>query len=297
MRCSLVPLLDERLSLNNQERGPLRTLVLVAHQDDETACAGLLQRLADPVIVYATNGAPADHFFWRRQGSRNAYAAMRREEAQVALSFCGVRQIEFLNDHAPAGQEFEDQRLYRVLPEAVGALRQLVAQYRPAAIVAPAYEGGHPDHDSCSFLGFLLGWLCGIPVCEMPLYHRSESGDLVCQRFRDSDGSEQALVLTARERSVRDEMIAAYASQNVSEFVSVAAEQYRPQADYDYTRPPHAGTLNYQAWNWPIEPMDLCRAFAECASHAMVASNRAGCAPAFNGAYARSSRTWMSKET
>ena len=42
-----------------------RTLVLVAHPDDETAgCGALLQRMDEPIIVFATDGAPRDKYFW-----------------------------------------------------------------------------------------------------------------------------------------------------------------------------------------------------------------------------------------
>jgi hypothetical protein len=50
-----------------------RTLVLVAHPDDETGgCAALLQRMQQPIVVFATNGAPDDEFFWGPFGSREA---------------------------------------------------------------------------------------------------------------------------------------------------------------------------------------------------------------------------------
>jgi hypothetical protein len=32
--------------------------------------------------------------------------------------------------------------------------------------------------------------------------------------------------------------------------------------DYDFARAPHAGVLNYEAWQWPIKGADLCRAFS-----------------------------------
>jgi hypothetical protein len=41
-----------------------RILVIVAHQDDETACSVLLQRAREAWVVFATDGAPASEFFW-----------------------------------------------------------------------------------------------------------------------------------------------------------------------------------------------------------------------------------------
>jgi len=87
-----------------------RFLVLVAHQDDETACAGLLQRCSDSTVVYATNGAPSDRFFWERYGSRDAYTIVRRGEAFIAATKIGISKLEFL--------EFGDQVLYCALDQA-----------------------------------------------------------------------------------------------------------------------------------------------------------------------------------
>ena len=53
-------------------------------------------------------------------------------------------------------------------------------QYKPETVIVPAYEGGHPDHDSCSFLGALLRRKLQSRVWEMPLYHRSPTGKLIC---------------------------------------------------------------------------------------------------------------------
>src|SRR5215469_756365 len=72
-----------------------RTLVVVPHPDDETiSCGGLLQHMREPVVVFATDGAPEDDFFWRRFGSREAYAAVREQEARVALAAVGVNELE-----------------------------------------------------------------------------------------------------------------------------------------------------------------------------------------------------------
>jgi hypothetical protein len=37
----------------------------------------------------------------------------------------------------------------------------------------------------------------------------------------------------------------------------------RPQIAYDYSRPPHDGKLNYEAWQWTMTGEDVARAFVE----------------------------------
>jgi hypothetical protein len=57
-------------------------------------------------------------------------------------------------------------------------------------------------------------------------------------------------------------MYFAYASQAavLADFNS-AVERFRPMRNYNFARVPHAGILNYEAWQWPIKGSDLCRAF------------------------------------
>jgi LmbE family N-acetylglucosaminyl deacetylase len=243
-----------------------RSMVVVAHPDDETGgCGGLLQRLRNPVVVFATDGAPADDFFWKSYGSPRNYAMVRRHEAATALAVAGVWQIEFLNDLKPLSAQFQDQQLYSRVGEAFDAVCAMVRRHRPDRLIVPAYEGGHPDHDTCSFLGYLVRQRLGLAVWEMPLYHRSTDGELICQRFREFNGTELMLRLSPHELRNRELMVASYASQSGLEaFISNPVECYRPQPDYDYSRPPHPGAVNYEVWQWPISPAEVSGHFSQC---------------------------------
>jgi LmbE family N-acetylglucosaminyl deacetylase len=245
-----------------------RTLVLVAHPDDESVgCGVLLQRIREPIVVFATDGAPRDDSFWREHGSRLRYARVRQEEAYAALAPVGVSEVVFLAEHAGARELFIDQELYESVSEAVELLTDLVARYRPEAILTLAYEGGHPDHDVCSFLAAVLARRHGLPVWEFPLYHRLLSEKPVFQQFLvsgDIEGPhlpnsgrcgapETVLDPTPEELEIKRQMLAAYPSQHPFLFeFDPAIERFRPQAAYDYSQPPHAGTLNYEAWQWPV---------------------------------------------
>ena len=150
-----------------------RVLVLVAHADDESVGYGaLLQKMREAVVVIATDGAPRDEYFWGRFGSREKYAAVRRDEARRAMRLAGVRELVLL---AEEDSRLEDQRLFLNLAAAYARLEKLVERVRPEAIATLAYEGGHPDHDSCSVLGARLGEQFGVKVWEAPLYSRGVS--------------------------------------------------------------------------------------------------------------------------
>ncbi|HYG99794.1 MAG TPA: PIG-L family deacetylase [Terriglobales bacterium] len=253
-----------------------RTMVLVAHPDDESGgCAALLQRMRDPIVVFATDGAPNDEFFWGPFGSRESYGRVRRQEALRGLSEIGIRAVHFLDDYSPT--QLRDQHLHRELSAALNAAEVIVRGHRPEAILVPAYEGGHPDHDACSLIGYLLGELYSIPVWEMPLYHRAASGRIVCQRFLDFDGTEVSIRYTRDEILNRSALIANYASQtDLGDFVHSRVEYFRKQRAYDYTKPPHDGVMNYEEWGWPITAAEVCLAFEHLLTDVEVRSERRG---------------------
>ena len=239
--------------------GPLlgRTLVLVAHPDDEAVgCGALLQRMREPAVVFLTDGAPEDPYFWQRFGSRAHYASLREQEARLALGAVHVSCVEFL-------RSVRDQQLHLRLEEAFASLSTVIERRCPEALLALAYEGGHPDHDSCSFLAHHLGTRFSLPVWEMPLYFRHAAGYEAETEFRDSSGMEITLEPTPDELARKRTMLAAYVSQGeVLQRFTSALERFRPQAAYDYSRPPHEGTLNYEAWGWRISGAEVCASFA-----------------------------------
>jgi LmbE family N-acetylglucosaminyl deacetylase len=231
-----------------------RTLVLAAHPDDEAlGCGALLQCMEQPVVIHATDGAPLNSAFWKHSRTRGGYAALRRAESERALAAIGLRESICLG--------IADQDLYRTLGSAGLRLLDICHTLRPDAILTHAYEGGHPDHDCCSFLASVLSRETGIPAWEFPLYARHD--DALChQVFLQLNGTEVGFSGDAEIQNRKLVMLAAHASQSdvIMNFDPVA-EQFRPQPRYDYSQPPHAGRLNYEAWGWPMRGTDLCSAF------------------------------------
>jgi LmbE family N-acetylglucosaminyl deacetylase len=245
-----------------------RTLVIVAHPDDETVgCGALLQRIAEPIVVFATDGAPRDQYFWGKYGSRLRYQRVREEEARVALALAGVSEVAFLGAQPLAnGEGIADQELYLHLEEAYSRIANIVNHHRPETILTLAYEGGHPDHDCCSILAAHLASQHELPVWEVPLYHLPSSGEIEYQRYFTLDKSEIVLDVTCEELAVKREMVQAYASQHPFLLAfDLKTERVRLQPAYDYTRPSHPGKLNYEAWGWPISGADICAAYERLA--------------------------------
>jgi len=241
-----------------------RTLILVAHPDDECVAFGaLLQRMREPLVVFATNGSPADPYFWKKHGSREAYAALRRREALASMSAAGVKDVIFLAD-LPGGEALVDQELFRNLRGAFDLLADIVRRRMISALLTLAYEGGHPDHDSCSLLAAQLARRNELPCWETPLYHRNADGSGSFQDFIERTGEEIDVHPTAEEENRKRQMCQAYASQG--DFLSrfqLSPEIVRPQIAYDYTRPPHAGKTNYEVWQWSMTAEEVSRAFSD----------------------------------
>jgi LmbE family N-acetylglucosaminyl deacetylase len=239
-----------------------RAVVLVAHPDDECIAYGaLLQRMREPHVICATDGAPRDPQFWEKWGTREAYANLRRKEATWALERVGVGAAVYLSDDSEHGAAFADQELYLALPQAYALLRARLNTLKPEAIATLAYEGGHPDHDSCNVLASALGEELRIPVWEAPLYRSHEDGTRVLQQFVSGDAGIE-IVPTAEESARKRQMCVDYSSQG--DFLGtfkLERETVRPLARYDYSQPPHSGKLNYELWGWRMTGSEVSAEF------------------------------------
>jgi LmbE family N-acetylglucosaminyl deacetylase len=241
-----------------------RTLVLVAHPDDECIAFGaLLQRIREPIVVFATNGSPQDPYFWQQYGSREAYAGLRREEAFASMHAAGVKDVVFLPDLA-GGEELVDQEVFQHLRPAYDLLTELAQRRMVQALLTLAYEGGHPDHDSCAFLSAQLAKRFNIACWEAPLYHRLPDGGGVFQGFIGDTAEATDVKPTPAEQETKRKMCMAYPSQgNFLTRFNVSREHVRPQPAYDFTNSPHEGKTNYEVWQWNMTSQQVCSAFAQ----------------------------------
>jgi len=228
-----------------------RSLVLLPHPSDEAACAGLLQRLCEPIVAFVTNDAAEVEDVSSAVASRRGRAVVRQGEAVKALTLAGVHQIEFLSDY-PYPDKFCAQLLYDVLPLLFASVHTLIRRHKPDTVLVPAYEGGHPDHDVCSFVGAMVRQWLRLPIWEMPLYHESESGELISQRFREPNGTELMYLLSSMELRTRSAMMSCYTSLcDPAAYITGEVEYFRPQGKYDYSLPGRLETKSIEVWMAP----------------------------------------------
>jgi LmbE family N-acetylglucosaminyl deacetylase len=253
-----------------------RVLLLVPHPDDEVVgCATAIRRAVTQggriFAFYLTNGVPGREVLWPwDRASHPRRVATRWREAEQAATRLGLEQA--------ARQDIPTRTLKAHLARARATLSQLIERLRPDVIWAPAYEGGHQDHDVASFLASLLR--PRVPVWEFAEYNYA-GGRVRAHAFPAPNGQEQELRLDPGETAAKRELLALYASEQGNlRHIDCARECFRPQARHDYGRPPHPGTLFYQRFQWvPRHPrVDHCRPAEVC--HAMATFEASGTAPA-----------------
>lgn len=229
-----------------------KTLLIVAHPDDESVGAGArLCRLSDAEVIYVTDGAPRDERYARANGysTRSEYAAARMAEAEFALSLVGVP-----NEHIRCLGVVDGEASYHLIELAV-QLADKIEAAQPDVVVTHPYEGGHTDHDSTAFAVHLA---CGLlrrdgvdapAILEMTSYHH-RNGTKITGDFLPVPGvAPRTVQLAEQDIELKRRLFQCYISQGqcLAEF-SVEREKFRPAPRYVFTVPPHDGKLNYERY-------------------------------------------------
>ena len=243
-----------------------RIVLLIPHPDDEVVgCAEAIRQAvaqgSDVFGCYLTNGVPHPSLLWPWQRTGHAARVARRwHEAEAAAARLGIRMA--------LRQDIPTRALKDHLAQTAARLDGAFGALRPSVVWAPAYEGGHQDHDVTSYLARRVAERC--EVWEFSEYN-FEAGRVRSQRFIGPSGGEREIRLDAEAAREKQALLALYASErgNLS-CVRCQRECFRPLARYDYTRPPHPGRLFYQRFQWVpwhpridhTRPEAVCRAIA-----------------------------------
>lgn len=216
--------------------------IVGAHPDDESlGLGGQMSSLVDPRVVCLTDGAP------RSVADRDGYARKRRSELAEALHLAGLPPALHL--------DIVDQESAFHL---VRMVRELVRAFRvtpPSVIFTHSYEGGHPDHDSAAFCVAAASALAPFRIREFTSYHNGSphqtSAWMKTGEFLPSENTVETLQLSAMALCRKRRMLACHASQkDVIALFDITRENTRDAPRYDFTQPPHEGTLFYEAQRW-----------------------------------------------
>lgn len=233
-------------------------LVVAAHPDDETIGASvLLTQTKKSVVVFLTRGVPRDRRLWPpgMAGSEEDYANTRRQEAIQALRWAGVSEERIVSLGG------RDQEAICEASGLAAKLEKLVRELKPRVLVTHPYEGGHPDHDAAALIVRLARARADSPpaLIEMTSYHARGGRSVTGEFLEPATCDELCLELGSAERERKQNMLAAYCSQQLvlSSFPS-DRERLRPAPNYDFQKPPHPGRLWYEQMGWPLSGERWC---------------------------------------
>ena len=239
--------------INNMKPSSTRLLVLAAHPDDESIGASSLLPKFDSWVAFLTDGAPRDSRLWSGgpYESRDQYASVRRREAEAALRCVGIAadRIRWLGG--------VDQQAAEFVPLLTARLTKVLLEVRPEILVTHPYEGGHPDHDTASLVAKLATRRLPPPapeIIEMTSYH-ARDGRCITGEFLEAESDRHLTVaISGTQRKRKQQMLAAHASQRVvlASFPT-DRELFRAAPCYDYSQPPHGGSLWYERLGWPMK--------------------------------------------
>jgi len=191
--------------------------------------------------------------------SRAQYAQARREELAAALRLIGLGA-----EHC-AEVKIPDQEAHLHLRELLERLREMTETFRPTLVLSPAYEGGHPDHDSAAFAVATVRAACGFAHWEFPLYHSDAAGHMIPAHYLTKPGG-RTLRLSRPEQALKRTMLRCFSTQQeiLSRFPT-RLERFRTAPEYNFSKAPHPGALLYERWGWGITG----KAWRECARKAL----------------------------
>jgi LmbE family N-acetylglucosaminyl deacetylase len=229
-------------------------LIVVAHPDDESLGLGSLlphfQTLR--AIIHITDGAPRRGHDAANAGAEgwHEYAVMRRCELNNAMNAVAVPHTNLLC------LRYADQETAFHLSRLPVQLAKLFLRFRPATVFTHPYEGGHPDHDSCAMAvhcaRLLLRRRAQVPrIFEFASYHAGPHGAFEAECFLNSAQKTWPRTLSSEERAHKSKILSNFVSQRpvLSQF-PLNCEPVRIVPHYDFSKPPHAGKLYYENFDW-----------------------------------------------
>lgn len=219
-------------------------LFLFAHHDDELFVATLLRQLAagkEPIICA-----------WLTRGGLGARE--REAESIRAMAIVGIPRDNLRFFRLPDGDALDH------LDEIVDRLARLLQGRDFRSVFVPAFEGGHPDHDTAQLAAALA--LKQHPgkttLFEFPLYNRYKTRLLRVGEFIPGTTPLRMTPVSFRDRLLKRKLAGVFASQRWLTMpllgvrggpllLHTRGEPFRRvPAGRDYTRRPHPGRLAYE---------------------------------------------------
>ncbi len=221
-------------------------LFVIPHPDDEIVgtcilIRKLLREKKKISLVFLTNGviSPDQNWFWKKNKYKD-FVKMRKNEM--------IQSLEILNIKKYYYQNIPTRTLKNNISESYKLIYRIIKKNKIDSLFCPAYEGGHQDHDITNFICSRLKNLCKLyEFSEYNFYNRKINSNT----FFDSKNNEKIILLNPSQKKFKNKCLSIYNSEkNNLGYINVDKESFRPMVEYDYSQPPHHGTLFYRRYSF-----------------------------------------------
>jgi len=234
-----------------EKTGRKTVLFVFGHFDDDSAVAGTMN-------MYLRSGWEVHEVWVTTAGMDSFWYGTRESRTAEMEAVAQITGIPAENRHLLG---FPDRQAVKHLPEIADLVTELIQKYQPSVVITCAYEGGHWDHDSTSLAAEVASQRVNFYFerFEFPTYNRTgpKLFPLRFNHFIESYGPPQYVLLDDEAWAIRKKVRYGYKSQwflmwpegviYAYRHLMGRGEPMRQAPDYDYTRPPHPGTLFVQA--------------------------------------------------
>jgi len=243
-------------------------MVVVAHPDDETIALGArMGRFHEAHFVHITDGAPRNGEDSRSHGFSELgdYRQARAQELAQMFAMAGLYLV------SRSSLNFPDQEASLNLAEITRQLVPHIEHHQPDVIFTHPYEGGHPDHDACTFAVHHAVELYRERGGKRPLileatFYNAGPKGFGSGKFLDAQGAMPKVryELSPVERQRKHALIACFTTQqDTLKGFQDATEQYRIAPVYDFSSKPHEGEVLYERYPWGMKSDRFCKLAVE----------------------------------
>ncbi len=220
-------------------------LIVAPHPDDElVGTALIISRLIDKkkiIIFFPTNGViPEDSMWFWRKSNYQLILNTRIKEMKKVIKYLGIKKYYL--------QNLPTRSLKSNIKKTFERIKKILILENIDTIFCPAYEGGHQDHDVCNFICSRFKYKYKIKEFAEYNFFKNKVNS---NEFIQKSGKEKIFFLNQKEQKKKRELLKLYESEqkNLS-YVSLEKESFRDIFDYNYSLPPHDGTLFYRRFSF-----------------------------------------------
>ena len=225
-----------------------KILILVPHPDDEIVGTAIFikKKILDGCEVYLfflTNGILQKDKMWFWDRRNYIYFLKKRlDELNKSVDFLKINKFYI--------QSIPTRTLINNVSITYKKIQKIITEHNIDSIFTPAYEGGHQDHDVSNFIASKFNFFKNIKVYEFAEYNNYKN-KIVSNEFIKLYGNEEIIKLSEDEISFKQKALDLYSSENKNlNYINTKQESYRPINQYDYSKPPHLGTLFYRRFRF-----------------------------------------------